>query len=184
MDRLIADYKRRMLTRVDTVTKELATIRTGRASPALLDRIRVEYYDSQLPINQLATVSVPEPRLLVITPWDKSAGGAIQKALLTSDLGLTPNSDGNVIRLAIPALTEERRRELAKVANRKAEDGRTAMRNLRREANVGIDKMEKEQGLSEDEVEAGKQEVQELTDEFIEQIGQLTEKKVAEIMEI
>ncbi len=184
MDRLIAQYKQQMQDSVAVVQAEFDTIRTGRASPAILDRLRVDYYGSQLPINQLATIGAPEPRLLVITPWDKSAVAAIEKAIMTSDLGLTPASEGNVIRLAIPSLTEERREELGKIANKKAEEGRTVIRNIRRDANAGIDKMEKDEGLSEDEVEVGKREVQQMTGDFIEQIDELVEKKIAEIMEI
>ena len=184
MDRLIAQHRKRMQESVTAVQEEFDTIRTGRASPAILDRIRVDYYGSKLPINQLATIGVPEPRLLVITPWDKSVVSAIEKAIMTSDLGLTPTSEGNVVRLAIPSLTEERREELSKIVNKKAEEGRTVIRNIRREANAGIDKMEKEEGLSEDEVEVGKREVQEMTAEFIEQIDELAEKKTEEIMEI
>lgn len=184
MDRLIARHKQRMQASVKALQQEFATIRTGRASPALLDRIRVDYYGSQLPINQMATISVPEPRLIVITAWDKSAIPTIQKAIMTSDLGLNPSTEGNIIRLAIPSLTEERRRELSRLVNNKAEEGRTAIRNIRREANDGIDKMEDDEGLSEDEVAAGKKEVQQTTDEFIEQIDELTEKKIEEVMEI
>ena len=184
MDRLIAQYKQQMQASVAAVQAEFDTIRTGRASPAILDRLRVDYYGSQLPINQLATIGAPEPRLLVITAWDKSAVSAIEKAIMTSDLGLTPASEGNVIRLAIPSLTEERREELGKLVNKKAEEGRTVIRNTRRDANEGIDKMEKKEGLSEDEVEVGKREVQQMTDDFAEQIDELAEKKIVEIMEI
>lgn len=184
MDRLIAQHKALMAAAVEDFQKDLQTIRTGRASPAILDRIRVDYYGSQLPLNQVATVGAPEPRLLVITAWDKEAVPGIEKAIMTSDLGLTPNTEGNVIRLAIPSLTEERRKELSKLVQKKSEEGRTAIRNIRREANDGIDKMEKNEGLSEDEVRVGKQEVQELTGEFSDKITELVEKKIEEIMEI
>ncbi len=184
MDRLIAQHKQRMQASVRDMQQEFDTIRTGRASPVLLDRIRVDYYGSQLPLNQMATISVPEPRLIVITVWDKSAVPAIQKAIVTSDLGLNPSVEGNVIRLAIPSLTEERRQELSRLVNTKAEEGRTAIRNIRREANDGIDKMAQDEGLSDDEVEAGKKEVQQITDEFIEHIEELAEQKIEEIMEI
>ena len=184
MDRLIARHKLQMQASVKAMQQEFNAIRTGRASPALLDRIRVDYYGSQLSMNQMATISVPEPRLIVITVWDKSAIPAIQKAIMTSDLGLNPSTEGNVIRLTIPSLTEERRQELSRLVNKKAEEGRTAIRNIRREANDGIDKMEDDEGLSEDEVAAGKKEVQQITVEFIEQIEKLTEKKIEEIMEI
>lgn len=184
MDRLIVAHKRDMTQTVQTTREQLASVRTGRASPALLSPVKVDYYGSKLPINQLATVSVPEPRLITITPWDKSSLTAIEKAIMTSDLGLTPSSDGQVIRLAIPALTEERREELVNVAQKMAEEARVAIRNIRRDANDGIEKMEKDEGLSEDEVRRGKQEVQEITDEFIEKIDEMLEAKIAEIREI
>ena len=184
MDRLIAVHKQKMQQTLAANQEQLATVRTGRASAALLNPVKVDYYGSKLPINQLATVSVPEPRLIVITPWDKSSLPAVEKAILTSDLGLAPSSDGNVIRLAIPSLTEERREELVKVAQKMMEEGRVAIRNIRREANDGIDKMEKTEGLSEDEVKRGKQDIQDLTDQFIAQLDEVLAAKIAEIREI
>ncbi len=184
MDRLIAAHKRRMQQTLEAFQKQLGTVRTGRASPAILTPIKVDYYGSKLPINQLATISVPEPRLITITPWDKSSLEAIEKAIMTSDVGLSPSSDGNVIRLVLPPLTEERREELVKLVQKMAEESRVQIRNIRREANDGIDAMEKNEGLSEDEVRRGKAEVQEMTDEFIEKIDQATEEKVAEVREI
>jgi len=184
MDRLIAAHKQEMQQALEEFQDQLATVRTGRASPAILNPVKVDYYGSKLPINQLATVSVPEPRLITITPWDKSSLDAIEKAILTSELRLTPSSDGNVIRLALPSLTEERREELVKLVQKMAEESRVQMRNIRREANDGIDEMEKGEGLSEDEVRRGKAEVQEMTDEFIEKIDQAVEEKITEVREI
>ncbi len=183
VEEIIAEAERKMDRTVEAVERELAGVRTGRATPALLDSVKVEYYGSQLPINQLATISIPEPRLMVIAPWDPSALAAIERAIMASDLGLTPQNDGKVIRLQIPPLTEERRKELAKVVSRMAEDGRVAIRNVRREANQQLDKLEKSGGVSEDEVESAKERVQKLTDEHIERIDQLLERKVEEIME-
>ena len=184
MDKLIAAHNRQMHQALEAAEEQLSSVRTGRASAALLSPVQVDYYGSKLPINQLATISVPEPRLIIITPWDKSSLTAIEKELLTSDLGLTPSSDGNVIRLAIPTLTQERREELVKLAEKIAEEGRVGIRNIRREANAGIEKMEDDEGLSEDEVRRGKKEVQEMTDEFIEKTDEVLEAKIAEITEV
>lgn len=184
MEKVIRQTKEKMQRSIEATEREFSTVRTGRATPALLDRVKVEYYGSEMPVNQVATVSVPEARQLVIAPWDKAVLPAIQKAIHASDLGLTPNSDGQVIRLEIPTLTEERRKELTKVVHTKAEEGKIAIRNLRRDANDTLDKMEKQSQLSEDDVERGKKEIQKLTDEFIAKVDELTEKKVAEIMEV
>ena len=184
MDRLIAAHKQEMELALEATREQLSSVRTGRASAAVLNPVRVDYYGAKLPINQLATISVPEPRLIVITPWDKSSLAAIEKAILTSDIGLTPSSDGTLIRLAIPSLTEERREELVKVTQKMAEEARVSVRNIRREANAGIEKMEKDEGLSEDEVRRGKKEVQEMTDEFIGNVDKIVEAKIAEITEI
>jgi ribosome recycling factor len=184
MDRLIRKMKERMTESLERTEHELARIRAGRASPALLDGILVEYYDSSVPINQVATIAVPEPRYLTITPWDKSVVSRIRKAIMTSDLGLNPSDDGNVIRIEIPAPTEEGRSELAKRADKVAEEGRVAIRNIRRDAIEGIKAMEKRDGLSEDEVHAGEREVQKITGEFIERIDQAAEHKRKEIMEV
>ncbi len=184
VDKLIADTKAKMKRVVEKLEHEFTTIRTGRASPAILDRVKVAYYGSELPINQLATVSVPEARLIVITPWDKASLKALEKAILASDLSLTPSSDGNVIRLEIPSLTEERRRELAKLVGHQAEEARVAVRNIRRDANASLEKKEKSESLSEDDVLRGKKEVQELTDRTIKEIDGVAEHKVAEVMEV
>ena len=184
MDRLIAAHKGKMQQALENFQEQLGTVRTGRASPAILKPVKVDYYGSKLPINQLATISVPEARLITITPWDKSSLEAIEKAIMTSDVGLSPSSDGNVIRLTLPSLTEERREELVKLVQEMAEDERVAIRNIRREANDGIEDMEEDEGLSEDEVRRGKKEVQEMTDEFIERIDVAVEEKTTEVREI
>ncbi len=181
MDRLLSEEKKRMQASIEVFQKELETIRTGVATPALLNHVRVEVYGDRLPLNQVATVGATEGRLLVITPWDRSVVPAIEKAILTSDLGLTPNSDGHVIRLQIPSLTEERRHELAKQVSRKAEEARVAIRNIRRDTIAGFEKKEKAEGLSEDEVKKGKKEVQKATDQHIEKIDAIAGDKIEEI---
>jgi len=184
MDKVIADAASRMDKAVEATEHEFATIRTGRASPALLDKIQVPAYGSRMPVNQLATIAVPEPRLLTITPWDKSIVKSIENAILQSELGLTPSSDGNIIRLAIPQLTEERRKELAKLVRQVGEEGRVAVRNVRRDAIEKIKRMEEHDHLSEDEVHRGENEIQELTDKHIGRLDELVKKKVAEVMEV
>jgi len=184
MQDVIKNTKERMQHSIEATERDFGTVRTGRATPALLDRVKVEYYGSEMPINQVATVSVPEPRQLLISPWDKSVLPAISKAIHASDLGLTPNSDGSTIRLEIPTLTEERRKELTKSVHHKAEEGKVAIRNVRRDANEHLDKREKAKEISEDDAERGKKEVQKLTDEFIVKVDEITAKKVEEIMEV
>lgn len=184
MDKLLAETGHKMKHVVERLEHDFATIRTGRASPALLDRVKVSHYGSEMLIKELATVSVPEARMLVITPWDRGALKAIEKAIMASDLSLNPSSDGNVIRLEIPALTEERRKELAKLVGQKAEEARVAVRNIRRDANSGLEKMEKSQGLSEDDVIRGKKDVQEITDDSIKEIDAAAERKSEEVMEL
>lgn len=184
MQSVINSTKEKMQHSIEATERDYATIRTGRATPALLDRVKVDYYGSEMPVNQLAGISVPEPRQLLITPWDKAALPHIEKAILKSDLGLTPNSDGHAIRLEIPTLTEERRKELTKVVHHKAEEGKVSIRNLRRDANETLDKREKAKEITEDDVERGKKEIQKLTDDFTAKLDKITEKKVAEIMEV
>ncbi|RJP69155.1 MAG: ribosome recycling factor [Candidatus Abyssobacteria bacterium SURF_17] len=166
------------------IRREFSSIRTGRASTSLLDSIDVEYYGSSVSLNQIANVSVPEPRLLLVTPYDKGALGSIEKALLKSDLGLTPNNDGRVVRIPIPELTEERRKSLVKVVRRLAEDSRVALRNIRRDANDRIKKGEKNGDISEDESHRIMDEVQNVTNEYIEKVDELLKVKEAEIMEV
>ncbi|MEN6402678.1 MAG: ribosome recycling factor [Armatimonadia bacterium] len=184
MQSVIQHTREKMQHSIEATEREFGSIRTGRATPALLERIKVDYYGSEMPINQLGGISVPEPRQLLISPWDKAALPHIEKAILKSDLGLTPNSDGHTIRLEIPTLTEERRKELTKLVHHKTEEGKVAIRNLRRDANETLDKREKSKEITEDDVERGKKEVQKLTDEFIAKLDKITEKKVAEIMEV
>lgn len=169
---------------VEAIRNEFATVRTGKASTALLDLIKVEAYGQQMPLNQMATISAPEPRLLVVSPFDPSQVGAIEKAILASDLGLTPSNDGKVIRLPIPALTEERRKELVRVTHKIAEEGRIAIRNIRHEANKRVQTSQKSGEISEDEMHRQLKEVQDLTDRHIRTIDEMLERKEREVMEV
>lgn len=163
---------------------ELASIRSGRASPALLNRITADYYGTQTPLNQIANISVPEPRLIVIAPYDPNSIGAIEKAILASDLGITPNNDGQVIRLSFPELTEERRKEMTRVAHMRAEEGRVAVRAVRRHAKQELEHMKKDGVLSEDEERTAENELQKRTDKYIGEIDQNLERKEAELSEV
>ncbi len=183
-DDIYADAKGKMEKAIAAFQRELSTLRAGRATPSLLDRIEVDYYGVSTPLNQLAGVSAPEPRLLVVQPWDKQAMPEIEKAIMKSDLGLTPSNDGNVIRLTIPELTEERRKELVKYVRKKAEEGRVSVRNIRRDANDEIKKLEKESEISEDESRRSQDRIQDLTDKKIEEIDKLLEDKEQEMMEV
>jgi ribosome recycling factor len=174
----------RMEKAVAALRRELAAIRAGRAAPALLDKITVDYYGSGMPLNQLANISAPEPRLLVIQPWDKKSVSEIERAILKSDLGLTPNSDGTVIRLSIPQLTEERRRELVKVVRKKAEEARVAIRNVRRDINEEIKKSEKNGDITEDELHKTQDDIQKMTDKYIEDAEKVLAAKEREILEV
>jgi ribosome recycling factor len=184
INEVLQDIEGRMKKTVELFRRDLATIRTGRASPALLDRIEVDYYGTMTPIKQMANVSVPEPRLLAIQPWDKQSMGAIEKAILKSDLGVTPQVSGNIIRLAIPPLTKERRQDLVRIVRRKAEEERVSIRNLRREGNEMIKNMEREKGISEDESKETLKEIQGLTDKYISEIDAALDGKEKEIMEV
>ena len=184
IDDTLADAKTRMGKAVEALQKELATIRTGRAHPGLVEHLRVDYYGAPTPLNQLATINVPEPRLLVIQPWDRQSLGAIEKAIQKSDLGLNPMNDGNVIRLAIPQLTEERRRELAKVVRKKVEEGRVAVRNVRRDCHDELRRLQKEKEISEDAQYRAQDELQKLTDGFIQEIERVGEEKEAELLAV
>lgn len=185
MDKLvIEDIENRMKKTIEHLVKDLAGLRAGRAHPALLDRVLVDYYGTPTPVNQLGNIGVPEPRLLVIQPWDKTAIPEIEKAIRRSDLGVNPSNDGNVIRIQIPALTEERRRELVKVVRKRAEEARVAARNLRREANDAIKALEKEKAISEDQGKKRLDEVQKLTDNTIKEIDRILQAKEKEIMEV
>ena len=174
----------KMKKSLDAFRQELAVMRTSRATPALLEGIVVDYYGSPMPINQVATISVPESQLLAIQPWDRSMVKEIERAILKSDLGLNPSSDGTLIRLPIPSLTEERRRELARVVWKKAEETKVAIRNIRREANDELKQLEREKSISEDENVRRQQEVQKLTDKFVSDIDKVAETKEKEIMSI
>ena len=162
----------------------MASLRSGRANPRLLDRIGVEYYGTRVPINQLASFSVPEPRLLVIQPFDRAAMPAMEKAIMSSDLGVTPSNDGVVIRLQFPPLTEERRRDLTKVAHQRAEDGRVAVRNIRRHAKETLERMSRDGEISEDDLHRSEKELQRHTDHFVAEIDRVLEHKEHELMEV
>ena len=180
----LTDARHKMRAAIEHTQAELASIRTGRANPALLDKITVDYYGTDVPINQVANISAPEPRLLVIAPWDKSAVPAIQNAITSSDLGLNPNSDGNVLRIPLPALTEERRRDLVKVVGKKIEEGKVSVRNTRREAIEELRRREKKHEISEDDLRRAQDEVQKITDQFIAQLDDLATAKEEELMEV
>jgi ribosome recycling factor len=181
IDDLIRDATTRMDKSVEATHNELNTIRTGRASAALLDRVNVDYYGQQTPLNQLATLNVPEPRLLTVQPFDPSSLGSIERAIQESDLGLNPSNDGKIIRLPIPQLTEERRKELVKVARQIAEEGRVAVRNVRRDV---IHHLKEEQSVGADEEHRAEDRVQKLTDEHVQRIDELLKRKEAEITEV
>ncbi|RBP95278.1 ribosome recycling factor [Cytobacillus firmus] len=181
---VIADAKERMTKAISAYTRELASIRAGKANASLLDRITVDYYGAPTPVNQLAGVSAPEARLLVVTPYDKSILGEIEKAILKSDIGLNPSNDGSVIRLAIPQLTEERRRELVKVVKKESEDAKVAIRNVRRDANDDLKKLEKNGDITEDDLRGFSDDIQKLTDDHISKIDELTKEKEKEILAV
>lgn len=174
----------RMDAALDALRRELASLRTGRASLSLLDGIKVDYYGSMTPINQVATLAVPESRLITIQPWDPQAIEAIEKAVLSSGLGLMPSNDGKIIRLPIPPLTEERRKDLVKLAKKMSEDSRVAVRNIRRDVNEEVKKIEKEKKISEDESRKAHEDIQKATDLYIKKIDEILKKKEEEIMEV
>ena len=180
---LAGEARQRMQKTLDALSSEFKTIRTGRASAAMFDKVRVEAYGQQMPLNQTATISIPEARLVVIQPWDRSTLSEIERAIQKSDLSLNPSNDGKVIRIAIPPLTEERRKEIVKQARNAAEQARVAVRNIRRDLNEGIRQDQKE-GLSEDEAKRESEQVQTATDERIAEINELLAAKEKEIMEI
>ncbi len=176
--------KERMEKAIDVLKKDFASIRTGRASLSLLDGITVDYYGTQTPLNQVAALSVPEPRTIAIQPWEQRIIPDIEKAILRSDLGLTPTNDGKIIRINIPPLTEERRKQLVKVVRKRAEEARVAIRNIRRDLNEDLKKMEKNKEISEDELKRDLEEVQKITDEYIKKVDEVLEMKEKEIMEV
>lgn len=181
---LMLEQEQRMDKSIESLKHEFASIRTGRASVALLDKIMVDYYGSPTPINQVANISVPESRMILVAPWDKSMIGAIEKAILQSDLGLNPGNDGTAIRLTIPQLTEERRKEIVKIVHKKAEDAKVAVRNIRRDANDVLKKEEKAKTITEDDVKDGLDQIQKLTDKKIKQIDDLKAVKEKDVLEV
>ena len=184
IDDTMKEAEVRMKKAVESLREDLRGVRTGRASPALVERLRVDYYGTQTPLNQLAAITVPEPRLLVIRPWDAGSIGEIERAIQRSELGLTPSSDGTLIRLAIPRLTEERRRDLTKLVGRRVEEGRIAVRNIRRDLQDDLRAFEKEKLITEDELHDGRERLQEVHDRFVTQMEELGQTKQDEIMEV
>lgn len=184
IDDLLKEIEARMKKAEEVLQGDLATIRTGRASPALVEKLRVNYYGTPTPLNQLAAISVPEPRLMIIRPYDPTSLSEIEKAILKSDLGLTPLNDGKVIRLPIPRLTEERRQELVRVVGRRVEEARVAIRNCRRDGLQDLREMEKEKLISEDEHYRAREDMQKLTDKYVEQVDEVGRVKEAEIKEV
>ena len=184
IDDLLADAKERMTKTVESTSGEFATVRTGRATPHLLDRISVDYYGANTPLNQLANVAASEARLLTVTPYDKGALGLIEKAIQESDIGLTPSNDGNVIRLQIPDLTEERRKEMVKVVHGVAEEGRVAVRNVRRDVMADLRELKKEGEVGEDDERRGEEALQKQTDAAIAEIDSMLKGKEEEILEV
>jgi len=184
IDDLLKETEARMKKTVEVLQGDLATIRTGRASPALIEKLRVDYYGTPTPLNQLAAISVPEPRLMIVRPYDPTSLSEIDRAILKSDLGLTPVNDGKLIRLPIPRLTEERRQELVRVVGRRVEEARVAIRNCRRDALRDLREMEKEKLISEDEHYRGRADMQKLTDNYVEQVDEVGRAKEEEVKEV
>ncbi len=181
---IFASHEDRMKKSIEALKREFASLRAGRATPALLDKVMVEYYGTPTPVNQLANISVPEPRMIMIQPWEKTILHDIEKAIMKSDLGLNPNSDGTAIRLTIPQLTQDRRTELVKSVNKKAEETKVAIRNLRRDANEAIKKLEKSKEVTEDEAKKGQDDMQKLVDKYIKAVDAAKAVKEKEIMEV
>jgi ribosome recycling factor len=178
------DSQKKMQAAIEAIRNQLAKLRTGKASPAILDSITVEYYGSRMPLKQVANVSAPEPRLLVIQPWDKKMLGEIEKEILKSDLGLNPTNDGIVVRVPIPTLTEERRQGLVKIAKKIGEEGKISVRNIRREANEGLKNSEKKHEISEDQMHNAIEVIQKYTDDYIKKIDEILTAKEKEILEV
>jgi ribosome recycling factor len=181
---IMEDAESRMIKAIEHLTSDFAGMRAGRANPAMVEKIMVNYYGAATPLNQMANINVPEARLLVINPWDKGSIIEIEKAIMKSDLGVNPNNDGNVIRINIPQLTEDRRKDLVKVVKKRAEEGKVAIRNIRREANDLIKASEKDKLISEDASKKGLDDVQKITDKFIKDIDAILQLKEKEIMEV
>ncbi len=183
VDDIYGDIKERMDKAIQALVKSFGKIRTGRATPALLDGLSAEYYGAATPLTQMASITAPEPRLLMIQPWDAQAIGEIEKAILKSELGLTPQSDGKVIRISIPSLTQERRKELSKLVKKNAEEAKVALRNIRRDANEMLKDLKKEKEISEDEESKAAAQVQKITDDFVKQVDAEAQVKEKEILE-
>lgn len=181
---ILKDSEEKMKKSIDAFRHELASMKAGRATPALLEKLRVDYYGTPSPINAVANVEIPDSRTILIKPWDRSQLKAIEKAILTSDLGLNPNNDGIVIRLSIPPMTEDRRKELVKVVHKRTEEERVVIRNIRRDANDAIKKAEKDKTVSEDESKRGQEDVQKLTDKMVKEVDHIMALKEKEIMEV
>lgn len=184
IEEVLDDTGSRMERSVEVLERELGGVRTGRASPALVENLMVDYYGVPTPLNQIASISVPEARLLMIQPWDKSSMKEVEKTIMKSDLGLMPNSDGNVIRISIPQLSEERRRDLVRLVGRKVEDGHVAVRNIRRSGLESFRSMEKNKELSQDEFRRAQGDLQEITDLYIGQMDDMKKEKQDEVMEV
>ncbi len=184
IDDALLDATDRMEKALEAFQRDLATVRTGRASPALVEHLKVDYYGTPTPLNQLATISTPEARLIVIQPWDRGSIGAVEKAILKSDLGLNPASDGTVIRLAIPQLTEERRRDIAKQIRKRTEDARIAVRNIRRDCHDSIRRLEHDHEISKDDLHRSENELQKLTDDHVKEIDKIGHEKEEEVLSV
>lgn len=181
---MVQDAENKMKKTVELLVKDLSSMRAGRANPAMLDKVSVDYYGSPTPINQMANITVPEPRLLVIQPYDRSSIANIEKAIMKSDLGVNPSNDGNVIRIAIPALTEDRRKDMVKQVKKRVEEGKVALRNVRRDGNDEIKQAEKDKVISEDEGKKLLDEIQKLTDNYVKDLDRIAQAKEKEIMEV
>lgn len=184
MKEVFVSHEDRMKKSIEALKREYASLRAGRATPALLDKIMVDYYNAPTPLNQVANISVPEPRMILIQPWEKTMLHEIEKAIMKSDLGLNPNSDGTAIRLSIPQLTQDRRAELVKSVNKKSEETKIAERNIRRDANDVIKKMEKAKEVTEDEAKKAQDDMQKLVDKYIKEVDSIRAVKEKEIMEV
>ncbi|MFC1669897.1 ribosome recycling factor [Spirochaetota bacterium] len=184
VDEIIDDVEKRMTKSIGSLQRDFAAIRTGRATPSMFDGVKVEVYDTTMPLNQVATISIPEPKLVVVQPFDQTNLDEIEKSILKSDLSLNPSNDGNLIRIQIPDLTEERRKEYVKLAKQKAEDCKVSVRNIRRDGNDMIKNLEKDKDISEDESRSAQGDIQKKTDKYIEEIQKLTENKEKEILSI
>ena len=184
IEEVLSEAKVRMVKSIEVLQRDLSGIRTGRATPMILDNIKIDYYGTQTPLKQIATISAPEARLLIIQPWDNASLGDITKAIQKSDLGLNPSSDGHIIRLPIPPLSEERRKELVKSVHKRAEEGKVALRNIRRDSMDMLKDLEKEKEISQDEHKRAQNKLQEITDTFIAQIDQIAKDKETELLEV